>query len=146
VVHAWVLARSDRTGSWNCFQNALDSDIADVQGGTTPEGIHLGAMTGTLDLVHRCYLGIETRDNVLPLDPSLPREVESLGVVLHYRRHKLEVEATRTAITVRSQPLTAPPITVAYRGRDHELSPGLSLNFDLVVGHRAASDQCPEGR
>jgi alpha,alpha-trehalase len=29
---------------------ALDSDLADMQRGTTPEGIHLGAMAGTVDL------------------------------------------------------------------------------------------------
>ncbi len=140
VVHAWVLARSNRSGSWKCFQNALDSDIADVQGGTTPEGIHLGAMTGTLDLVHRCYLGVETRDNVLHLDPAFPHEVGRIRVVLRYRRHKLEVEATQTQLTVRSRPLTAPPITIAYRGRGYELSPGLSLNFELVRGQDNSPD------
>lgn len=139
VVHAWVLARSNRTGSGDCFQKALDSDISDLQGGTTPEGIHLGAMAGTLDLVHRCYLGIETRDNVLYLDPSLPHEVGRIEVILRYRRHKLEVEATQTTITVRSQPATAPPITVAYRGQVHELSPGLNLTFDVVTGERTGS-------
>ncbi|MDZ7781399.1 MAG: hypothetical protein U5K56_00100 [Halioglobus sp.] len=65
IVHAWVLARADRAGSWHCFQEALDSDISDIQGGTTPEGIHLGAMAGTLDLMHRCYLGIE-----MPANPA----------------------------------------------------------------------------
>ena len=29
---------------------ALESDIGDVQGGTTKEGIHMGVMSGTLDL------------------------------------------------------------------------------------------------
>jgi hypothetical protein len=46
VVHSWVLARSDRVRSWNLFTEALESDISDTQGGTTPEGIHLGAMAG----------------------------------------------------------------------------------------------------
>ena len=34
VVHAWVLARADRR-ALELFQRALDSDIADIQGGTT---------------------------------------------------------------------------------------------------------------
>ena len=136
VVHAWVLARSDRGGSWQCFRDALDSDIADVQGGTTPEGIHLGAMTGTLDLLHRCYLGIETRGNVLHLDPVLPRDVSRLQVMLRFRRHQLEMDATHERISVHSRPLIAPPISIAYRGRVHELSPGLGFTFDLVPrGH-----------
>ena len=43
IVHAWVLARSDRLASWRFFLEALDGDVHDVQGGTTSEGIHLGA-------------------------------------------------------------------------------------------------------
>lgn len=46
AVHSWVLARSDRPRSWHLFQQAIDSDIDDIQGGTTPEGIHVGAMAG----------------------------------------------------------------------------------------------------
>jgi alpha,alpha-trehalase len=71
VVHSWVMARSDRSHSWDLFQRVLDSDIADIQGGTTPEGIHVGAMAGSVDLVQRCYLGIGMRGNVLHFDPAL---------------------------------------------------------------------------
>ena len=53
IVHSWVLARLDRRRSWELFLQALNSDIADIQGGTTHEGIHLGSMAGTLDLVQR---------------------------------------------------------------------------------------------
>src|SRR3546814_14986129 len=94
ITHAWVLARSDREHSWELFQRALDSDIADIQGGTTPEGIHTGAMAGTVDLVQRNYLGLETRAGVLHFNPMLPDCVERLRVGLEYRRHRLRVEAT----------------------------------------------------
>ena len=79
VVHAWVLGRLDRHRSWELFLQALESDVADVQGGTTHEGVHLGAMAGTVDLVQRGYAGIATRDGVLWLDPALPDELPSLG-------------------------------------------------------------------
>jgi alpha,alpha-trehalase len=46
VVHAWVLARFDRPRSWDLFTQSLESDIADVQRGSTAEGVHLGAMPG----------------------------------------------------------------------------------------------------
>ncbi|HKJ95476.1 MAG TPA: glycosyl hydrolase family 65 protein, partial [Gammaproteobacteria bacterium] len=132
VAHAWVLARSDRSGSWDCFQEALDSDIADTQGGTTAEGIHLGAMGGTLDLLHRCYLGIETRGDTLRFDPVMPGELRRLRVLLRYRRHKLEVEATHDTLTVASRPLTAAPITVAYRDRSRQMAPGTRFSFRLL--------------
>jgi alpha,alpha-trehalase len=40
VVHAWVLSRSNQPESWDLFRAALESDVGDIQGGTTPEGIH----------------------------------------------------------------------------------------------------------
>lgn len=72
VVHAWVLTRVDRGGSWRFFRDALTSDLLDLQGGTTAEGIHLGAMAGAVDLLQRCYTGLELRDDALWLDPQLP--------------------------------------------------------------------------
>jgi alpha,alpha-trehalase len=57
VAQASVLARADRQRSWQLALDALDAldaDIADAQGGTTREGLHLGAMAGTVDLLQRC--------------------------------------------------------------------------------------------
>ena len=62
VVSAWVLARYDPDEAWRFLQQALDSDVADVQGGTTAEGIHLGAMAGTVDLVLRRLTGCGPMD------------------------------------------------------------------------------------
>ena len=36
--------------------------MADTQGGTTKEGIHLGAMAGTIDILQRCYTGSASID------------------------------------------------------------------------------------
>ena len=47
VTHAAVLAALDPDSSWQRFLVALESDVGDVQGGTTKEGIHLGVMAGT---------------------------------------------------------------------------------------------------
>ena len=85
VVNAWVLARSDRTRSWRFFTEALASDLHDLQGGTTAEGIHLGAMAGTVDLAQRCYTGLEAREDVLWLNPSLPEELDGLDFDVRYR-------------------------------------------------------------
>ena len=72
VVHAWVLARAHRERTLEQFIDALRSDVADIQGGTTAEGIHLAAMAGTIDVLQRCFVGVETRDDVLSLNPSWP--------------------------------------------------------------------------
>jgi trehalose/maltose hydrolase-like predicted phosphorylase len=100
VVNAWVLARTDRESSWRSFEQALRSDVDDIQGGTTSEGIHLGAMAGTTDLIQRCYLGVEMRDEVLWLNPRLPRELSGASLRLRYRGHWIALHATRERLTV----------------------------------------------
>lgn len=84
VVHSWVLARADRR-SWECFEQALRSDVADVQGGTTHEGIHLGAMAGTIDLLQRCYGGVSVHDGHLWVDPRLPDTIGEIRFDIRFR-------------------------------------------------------------
>ncbi|MGP3918550.1 pyridoxamine 5'-phosphate oxidase family protein [Nonomuraea sp. 10N515B] len=93
VVHAWVLSRANRAQSWRFFTEALHSDIKDVQGGTTAEGIHLGAMGGTLDLLQRCYLGLELRRDGLRLDPLLPGRLGLLSMPIRFRGRQLFIDA-----------------------------------------------------
>jgi alpha,alpha-trehalase len=132
VVHAWVLARSNRRRSWRLFQCALDSDIADIQGGTTREGIHLGAMAGTVDLLQRGYVGIETRGGILHFNPALPDELSRLCATVRYRGHTLDVEVHPETLRVASRTATAEPVTIAYRGRFRAMSPGTTHEFRLV--------------
>jgi alpha,alpha-trehalase len=132
IVHSWVLARANRPRSWQMFCEALRSDVADIQGGTTPEGIHLGAMAGTVDLVQRCYTGIEPRGNVLHIDPSLPHELERLTTQVRYRRHVFDLEIDQEILRVSSRPVAAAPVTIAYRGHFRDISPGQSYQFRLV--------------
>ena len=94
VVQSWVLARADRERSWELFAHALASDVADVQGGTTAEGIHLGAMAGAVDVLQRCYTGLEVRDEVLYLHPRLPQELRHLHLDIRYCGHSLALDIT----------------------------------------------------
>ncbi len=91
IVHSWVLASSDQAQSWRWFQYALKSDLTDIQGGTTREGIHLGAMAGTTDLFQRCFVGIELRNDVLWVDPRLPAGLDDVRLRLRYRGHWIAV-------------------------------------------------------
>ncbi|WP_051609534.1 glycoside hydrolase family 65 protein [Fodinicurvata fenggangensis] len=132
VAHSWVLARSDRSRSWRHFRCALDSDITDVQGGTTPEGIHVGAMAGTIDLIQRCYIGIEMRANALHFDPALPDDLHQIKVRLRYRRQVLDIEADHDTLRIGSPSFTSTPIKVAYRGHYRDLAPGEVCQFRLI--------------
>jgi alpha,alpha-trehalase len=132
VVHSWVLARANRPRSWKMFREALRSDLFDIQGGTTPEGIHLGAMAGTVDIVQRCYTGIETRANALHIDPCLPDELDRMKTQVRYRQQILDIEIDHQTLRVSSHPFTALPVTIAYRGHVRDISPGQAYTFRLV--------------
>ena len=124
VVHSWVLARSDRTGSWGLFTGALESDVSDIQGGTTPEGIHLGAMAGTVDLVQRCYIGIEMRDEVLWLNPCLPEDLHELSLTIRYRSHWLSLHVTHDKLTLSFRRGWARTAKVGFRDQIYDFRPG----------------------
>ncbi len=136
VVHSWVLARSDRTGSWRLFSDALKSDVSDIQGGTTPEGIHLGAMAGTVDQLQRGYTGIVTREDVLWLNPCLPREVQCLRLRIRYRHRFLEIEVDSDTLKVIGPAELEKPIRIGFDEEIYELSSGETLYFELPPSHR----------
>jgi alpha,alpha-trehalase len=129
VVHSWVLARSDRARSWELLKDALESDVSDIQGGTTAEGIHLGAMAGTVDLVQRGQTGLEFFDDTLALSPCLPQELQGLRLGLMHRGHWLRLDISSEEVRV-SVPLGWPgPHRIRVRDEVHELAAGEELRF-----------------
>ncbi len=134
VVCAWVLARSDRQRAMDFFAEALQSDVNDVQHGTTAEGIHLGAMAGTVDLVQRVSTGIEVRGDVLRLNPELPRELERLDLRIRYRGHSLDLRLTRDSLSVRGRDAAVPPISLCVDGKLCEYVGGTTRVFPLSDG------------
>lgn len=132
VVNSWVLARSDRARSWHLFTEALKSDVADVQGGTTPEGIHLGAMAGTVDLIQRCFTGIEPRGDVLRINPQLPDELASLRQRIRYREASIDIEVTHHTLKVRVLHCPSKPIRLGFRDRVMEMKEGEDLEMNLA--------------
>ncbi|MBN2244243.1 MAG: glycoside hydrolase family 65 protein [Candidatus Aminicenantes bacterium] len=131
VVHSWVLARADRTRSWELFEEALKSDVADIQGGTTPEGIHLGAMAGTVDLIQRCYTDMSLRENVLRFNPQLPEEMDYMSMLVSYRDHSLRVEIDPKKMRIKAIKVSAKPIKIGYNEKLYDLEPGKLLEITL---------------
>jgi beta-phosphoglucomutase family hydrolase len=116
LVHSWVLARTDRERSWWVFRDALDADLDDTQGGTTGEGIHLGAMAGTVDLVLRGYAGIQVRKDTLWFDPRLPPELREVHFDVFYRGQRVSVELTADRLRLELRPCTAAAISIGVSG------------------------------
>ncbi|WP_405686940.1 glycoside hydrolase family 65 protein [Streptomyces sp. NBC_00057] len=132
LVHAWVLARVRREVAWKYCEEALTGDVADIQGGTTEEGIHLGAMAGTLDFVQRGMTGLETRDDALWLAPATLPQLSKLGVRIRFRRHwdvDLRIRAQRLRIAVPDS--HHPAVRVVLGGHTHVITPGTARWLDL---------------
>jgi trehalose/maltose hydrolase-like predicted phosphorylase len=132
ITHAAVLASLDPESSWNRFLVALESDVGDVQGGTTKEGIHMGVMSGTLDLIQRGYLGSEIRNGTLYFKPRLTDRLEGLEFSMQFRGTPMRVHLGDGELTVTAHPEgQSRPIKVGLGEDVRELCPGERCSFAL---------------
>ncbi|MBZ5715702.1 HAD family hydrolase [Nannocystis pusilla] len=139
LVHAWVLARSDRARSFTLCRETLRSDIDDIQGGTTPEGIHLGAMAGAVDLIKRGYTGVSVRDGTLWLDPRLPDALSGLRTRFWVRGALLDVHITQRAVEVEYVGGSAPEARVGVAGQVCIVPRGQWRRFGLTGDERGGT-------
>jgi len=129
VVHGWVLARANRDRALDFFQQVLKADVADIQGGTTAEGIHLAAMVGSVDFVQRCFTGLEMRDDRIVLSPQWPEYLGALSFPIHYRGQHLHLRISGKGAEISVDPREVPSAEVECRGRVERLTPGRVIRF-----------------
>ncbi|HEU5031800.1 MAG TPA: glycosyl hydrolase family 65 protein [Spirillospora sp.] len=135
LVHAWILASTDGDQAWHVFREALASDMEDAQHGTTAEGVHLGAMAGTVDLVQRCYAGMTTQGGTLHLNPRLPAAIGELRLGLRYRGHwGIDLTCRQDRLKVTLRPGAALPVRLAFGDQDVLIQPGDSWETPLQNG------------
>jgi trehalose/maltose hydrolase-like predicted phosphorylase/beta-phosphoglucomutase-like phosphatase (HAD superfamily) len=106
ITHAMVLANAGRTAdSWHFYRQALISDLSDIQGGTTAEGIHLGVMGGCLKGVVTNFAGINWHGGKLSINPDLPGEWESLkfSVLIRGDRYHFEISGEELKLRVEKE-------------------------------------------
>ncbi len=103
IVHAAIMADVDPEGSWERYLEALESDIGDVQGGTTAEAIHLGVMSGTLDLLQRGYMGSEIRDGAIYFKPKLADRLDGLSFPMQFQKTPIELTLEQGELKVVSR-------------------------------------------
>lgn len=127
VVHSLILrylVDSDeamRRRMWDFFETALKSDLYDIQGGTTAEGIHCGVMAGTIQIAIEGFAGVGYEAGRICIDPHLPDRWQEIGFSRRFAGRLIRFSVNRTAVTLRLESAAGPPIPVLCAGREFEL-------------------------
>lgn len=137
VVHASVLSRLDRSRAWSTFRDALAADLDDTQGGTTQEGIHLGAMAGTIGIITRAIAGLQVEADTLSFTPRLPSGLRRAQFQVQYRRQRIDVALDHERLRLSAHPCSAAGVRVSVAGNVVTLDGGKSHEFVLSTETQA---------
>lgn len=130
VVHAAVLAKIDATRAWALFREALVADLDDTQGGTTREGVHLGAMAGTVEIVRSSFAGVRLSARELVVNPALPAQIGGVSFDMHYQGHHVDVRVDHDGVRLHAHDCeTSHPLRVNVDGSSAALQPGTTRFF-----------------
>ncbi|WP_329030135.1 glycoside hydrolase family 65 protein [Streptomyces sp. NBC_01423] len=135
LVHGWLTTRAKGADAWRYCEEALLGDVADLQGGTTGEGIHLGAMAGTVDLVERGITGLEAGPDGLRVRPVPLAQIPRFSFTICFHGHRgvrVRVLPGRLAVRVPASPSGSGVLPVALPdGRTVGVAPGEERWFRL---------------
>lgn len=130
-VFSWILSKYDKQESWENFEALIVSDFKDIQGGTTPEGIHLGAMAGSLDLVQRNYAGLEVGDDALWIRPGLPENIQKITMRIKYRHHWIFISLDHETLKISFEEGWSNKVHIGVIDEIHEFKHGEVREFSL---------------
>ncbi|MBN2697432.1 MAG: HAD-IA family hydrolase [Bacteroidales bacterium] len=95
LVHGRLAFRLGMHGEgWKLFLEALKSDLVDIQGGTTGEGIHCGVMAGTVYEVISTFGGVNLRGEQPAINPDLPEHWSNLVFRFSFRNRDYHLSIT----------------------------------------------------
>ena len=128
VVYAAAYYSIDQNSGLELFREALASDIDDIQGGTTGEGVHLGAMAGTLSTFIQHFAGIDTGQYAVALAPRLPVGLVGFHVSLRYQGDWVTIDMAPERVKIEVMGSAAMPILVY--GELYQIRAGEWREFD----------------
>lgn len=130
VVCAGALARFDPVESWRFFDKSLCIDLDAANGASAEEGLHLGSMAATFDVLQRHYLGLRVEPDMLVLAPAPPDALGPVYMRLTYRGALLELCWDGTTVSLRSDPANTATLQVRLVDDIRELKPSGALRLD----------------
>ncbi|MDR7127859.1 trehalose/maltose hydrolase-like predicted phosphorylase [Algoriphagus sp. 4150] len=132
VVFSWIMLKYDKLQSWENFEKVLVSDFEDIQGGTTAEGIHLGAMAGSLDLVQRGFLGLEVGEEALWVNPHKLEHLEQVSLKIKYRSHWVLISVEDELLKISFEEGNSDRLNIGVIDKIHQFERGVVKEFSLV--------------
>jgi beta-phosphoglucomutase family hydrolase len=123
LVHArlaWQMGRKEK--GWKLYMDALRSDLLDIQGGTTGEGIHCGVMAGTVYEVISTFGGLNLRGEEVVIIPDLPARWTGLQFSFSFRGVHFRVSMTGGEVKISTENAKKEKIKVHICGKLFELS------------------------
>ncbi len=100
VVCAGALTHLDAAASWRYFLETAEVDLAAPSRSGTLEGVHLGAMSGSLDVLQRHYLGIWPEQDGLHVLPAPPLALGDVEQKVWFRGAELSIALSGDVLTV----------------------------------------------
>ena len=114
----------DHELSWELYLNALTSDYADVQGGTTGEGIHAGVMAGTVLIALQSYAGLDLRGDSVKINPNFPEHWRSVKFSFEFRDSVYYIQVDKKNVTIYFESDVADKVKVEMKGHVMEVKRG----------------------
>jgi alpha,alpha-trehalase len=81
-------------------------------------------MAGSIDVLQRCFTGLETRDDRLVLAPHWPKALGAIEFAFVYRGQRLHLKIRGRTGALTSEAGNAEAIRLECRGRLHDVLPG----------------------
>lgn len=106
---------------------AIGSDYYDIQGGTTAEGVHIGVMGETLEVIQNEFAGLSLRDGQFAIAPYLPKSWTKLKFNQIFRGTKVEILIENGQLLLTA---SADLLTKVYDD-EVQLKAGVQTKFDL---------------
>jgi len=131
MVFASMIHELDCNEGCRLFFDALRSDVDDVQKGTTAEGIHLGAMAGTVAIVLHRYAGFHLDARGPAFLPDVPERLEHLRFRVHWQTRWLDVDLTPDRLRITADQDQPEPIPVRVRHQPFAVLPGATVEVAL---------------
>jgi trehalose/maltose hydrolase-like predicted phosphorylase len=111
------------------YKDALTSDYADVQGGTTGEGIHAGVMAGTVLIALQSFAGLNLKGDMVKFDPHLPEHWRSIGFDFNFRNISFKCTVCKNLIRIKQANQEGKQVDIMVKGKVSTLIANIQMEI-----------------